>query len=194
MSSAVAPHGVQPVRIRKRTSKVCIATEGGNWIWGASCRFGRCADFVVGRGPVRCFCRREAMPDRLTSNISIPAPIITREKCIIQERGYDRSVEIEALDADNFELRNQITRLKLHNAALRGRDGSRESYRSFRLGGGRPRASISGMKPDAGSQPGGRCATGFLSRRGASAVVCRHGAGALTLGYGMTRARPIGHR
>jgi hypothetical protein len=73
------------------------------------------------------------MPDRLTSNISIPALIITREKCIIQERGYDRSVEIEALDADNFELRDQITRLKLHNAALRGMLDLRKERRAGSL-------------------------------------------------------------
>jgi hypothetical protein len=53
------------------------------------------------------------MPDQLASYISISAPIAVREA------GNDRMREIEALEADNFELRDQVTRLKLHNATLR---------------------------------------------------------------------------
>jgi hypothetical protein len=55
------------------------------------------------------------MPDRLTSYISIPAPIIVQEK----DTESDRVREIEALEVDNFELRDRITSLKLHNATLR---------------------------------------------------------------------------
>lgn len=58
------------------------------------------------------------MPDNLTSHISIPAPIVIKEKCAVREQGVDKTGEIEALEIDNFELRNQITRLKIHNATL----------------------------------------------------------------------------
>ena len=58
------------------------------------------------------------MPDNLTSHISIPAPIIIKERCAIREQCVDKTGEIEALEADNFELRNHVTRLKIHNATL----------------------------------------------------------------------------
>ena len=58
------------------------------------------------------------MPDNLTSHISIPAPIIIKERCAIREQSVDKTGEIVALETDNFELRNQITRLKIHNATL----------------------------------------------------------------------------
>jgi hypothetical protein len=59
------------------------------------------------------------MPDNLTSYISIPTPIIIKERCAAREKVSDKTGEIEAFEADNFELRNQITRLKIHNATLR---------------------------------------------------------------------------
>jgi hypothetical protein len=71
------------------------------------------------------------MPDNLTRHISIPAPIIIKEKCAIRERSVDKTGEIEALETDNFELRNQITRLKIHNATL-SRMLKRREERSLR--------------------------------------------------------------
>jgi hypothetical protein len=59
------------------------------------------------------------MPDRLTSSILLPAPIVIQERDVVEEKGVDRTREIAALEADNFELRNQIIGLKLHNATLR---------------------------------------------------------------------------
>jgi hypothetical protein len=59
------------------------------------------------------------MPDHLTSYISTTTPIIIKEKCAARPQGSDKTGEIEALEAENYELRNQVTRLKLHNATLR---------------------------------------------------------------------------
>jgi len=56
------------------------------------------------------------MPDRVTSYISIAEPIIFRE--LIEVADTDRTRAIEALEVANFELRNQIIGLKLHNATL----------------------------------------------------------------------------
>jgi hypothetical protein len=55
------------------------------------------------------------MPD-MTSYISILTPAAMREGEIARDN--DRILEIEALEVANFELRNQITRLKVHNATL----------------------------------------------------------------------------
>lgn len=55
------------------------------------------------------------MPD-MTSYISIPTLAAMREGETARDR--DRIVEIEALEVANFELRNQIIRLKVHNATL----------------------------------------------------------------------------
>jgi ribosomal protein L29 len=57
------------------------------------------------------------MPDHLTSYISISEPIIFRE--LSDTTSTDLTKQIEALEAANFELRNQITGLKLHNTTLR---------------------------------------------------------------------------
>lgn len=55
------------------------------------------------------------MPD-VISYISIPTPAAMREGEIVRDN--DRILEIEALELANFELRNQILRLKVHNATL----------------------------------------------------------------------------
>ena len=66
------------------------------------------------------------MPVDLTSQISIWLPTTVDEVSFVGEAARIR--EIEALEAANFALRDQITRLKLHNATLgrmlEGRDGS----------------------------------------------------------------------
>jgi hypothetical protein len=72
------------------------------------------------------------MPDRLTSYISIPT------LTIVSEKDTDRTREIEALESDNFDLRNQITGLKLHNATLR---------RMLELREGRPPGSLGATPP-----------------------------------------------
>jgi hypothetical protein len=70
------------------------------------------------------------MPDHVTSYISIAEPILFRE--MIETAGADRTREIEVLEAANFELRNEIIGLKLHNATLRQmlKHGRRQSLNS----------------------------------------------------------------
>jgi hypothetical protein len=53
------------------------------------------------------------MPDHQTSYISVPSQIVARDQSPEEVR------QIEALETDNFKLRNQITALELHNATLR---------------------------------------------------------------------------
>ncbi len=53
------------------------------------------------------------MPDRLTSYVT------EREATFFQSRQNENIKKIEMLEADNFELRDEITRLTLHNATLR---------------------------------------------------------------------------
>ena len=57
------------------------------------------------------------MPDHLTNYISVSEPIIFRE---LRETADTNLIkQIEALEFANYELRNLITGLKLHNATLR---------------------------------------------------------------------------
>jgi|GEM_PF-4700973 hypothetical protein len=57
------------------------------------------------------------MPDHLTSYISVSEPIIFRE--LRDTADTDLIKQIEALEVANYELRNRVTALKLHNATLR---------------------------------------------------------------------------
>ena len=56
------------------------------------------------------------MPVGLTSQISIRSQTTVDDLRFAEEAARMR--QIEALEAANFELRDQITRLKLHNATL----------------------------------------------------------------------------
>jgi hypothetical protein len=58
----------------------------------------------------------EPMPAGLTSPITIRCPAMVDELHFTTDAARLR--EIEALEAANFALRDQITRLKLHNATL----------------------------------------------------------------------------
>jgi hypothetical protein len=53
------------------------------------------------------------MPDRVIGEVSMSGVTIFRS------RENEAVRKIEMLEADNFELRNEITRLTLHNATLR---------------------------------------------------------------------------
>jgi len=56
------------------------------------------------------------MPVGLSSQISIPT--LTTPQDLSSSDDEARMREIEALEAANFALRDQITRVKLHNATL----------------------------------------------------------------------------
>ena len=53
------------------------------------------------------------MPDRVIGEVSMSGVTIFRN------RDNEAIRKIEMLEADNFELRNEITRLTLHNETLR---------------------------------------------------------------------------
>jgi hypothetical protein len=53
------------------------------------------------------------MPDRMIGEGTMPGVTIFRS------RENENVRKIEMLEADNFELRNEVTRLSLHNATLR---------------------------------------------------------------------------
>jgi hypothetical protein len=57
--------------------------------------------------------RDDGMPDRVIGEVSMSGVTIFRS------RENEAVRKIEMLEADNFELRNEITRLTLHNATLR---------------------------------------------------------------------------
>ncbi|SDR54729.1 hypothetical protein SAMN05444161_5771 [Rhizobiales bacterium GAS191] len=53
------------------------------------------------------------MPDRVIGEATVPGVTIFRN------RDNENIRKIEMLEADNYELRNEVTRLRLHNETLR---------------------------------------------------------------------------
>src|SRR5260370_25631703 len=88
---------------RKRGNRIRVETfSQGRWAGG-----------LFGCGQRGVFAWREVMPDRLADSISLSGLNVVG----IQDNR--KTLTIEALEASNFELRNQITRLILHNTTLR---------------------------------------------------------------------------